>query len=60
MHVRDIIATSSINQVEVPYRLVIKNYDKIGSGAKQMADDFISETFQVTGWRSSLLRSSQD
>jgi RNAse (barnase) inhibitor barstar len=37
----DSIAHGSINQVEVPYRLVIKNYDKIGAGAKQMADDFI-------------------
>jgi hypothetical protein len=37
----DSIANGSINQIEVPYRLVIKNYDKIGAGAKQMADDFI-------------------
>ena len=37
----DSIANGSINQVEVPYRLVIKNYDKIGAGAKQMANDFI-------------------
>ena len=26
---RDSISTGSINKVEVPYRLVIKNYDKI-------------------------------
>lgn len=38
---RDSIATGSINAVEVPYRLVIKNYDKIAPSAKQMADDFI-------------------
>jgi RNAse (barnase) inhibitor barstar len=38
---RDSISTGSINQVEVPYRLVIKNYDRIGSGAKEMADDLI-------------------
>jgi RNAse (barnase) inhibitor barstar len=37
----DSIANGSINQVEVPYRLVITSYDKIGAGAKQMADDFI-------------------
>ena len=37
----DSIAGGSINQVEVPYRIVIKNYDKIGGGAKQAADDFI-------------------
>lgn len=38
---RDSISTGSINQVEVPYRLVIKNYDRIRSAAKTMADDFI-------------------
>jgi RNAse (barnase) inhibitor barstar len=38
---RDSISTGSINQVEVPYRLVIKNYGKICSAAKRMADDFI-------------------
>jgi RNAse (barnase) inhibitor barstar len=37
----DSIATGSINQVEVPYRLVVRNYDKIGAGAKKMTDDFI-------------------
>jgi RNAse (barnase) inhibitor barstar len=37
----DSIAAGSIHRVEVPYRLVIKNYDKIGVGAKQMADKFI-------------------
>ncbi|MGA7077779.1 MAG: barstar family protein [Terriglobales bacterium] len=38
---RDSIAGGSINQVEVPYCLVIKNYDKISGEAKRMADDFI-------------------
>jgi RNAse (barnase) inhibitor barstar len=38
---RDSIATGSINAVEVPYRVVIKDYDKIGLLAKQMADDFV-------------------
>ena len=38
---RDSISTGSINQVEVPYRLEIKNYDRIGTAAKEMADDFI-------------------
>jgi RNAse (barnase) inhibitor barstar len=37
---RDSIATGSINGVEVPYRLVIRNYDKIALSTKQMADDF--------------------
>jgi RNAse (barnase) inhibitor barstar len=38
---RDSIAHGSINAVEVPYRLVIKNYDRIGPSAKEMVDDFI-------------------
>jgi len=38
---RDSIATGSINSVEVPYRLVIQNYDKIAPPARQMADDFV-------------------
>jgi RNAse (barnase) inhibitor barstar len=38
---RDSIGAGQINQIEVPYRLVIANYDKIGPAAKQMADDFI-------------------
>jgi RNAse (barnase) inhibitor barstar len=38
---RDSIATGSINTVEVPYRLVIQNYDKIAPSARQMADDFV-------------------
>ncbi len=38
---RDSIATGSINRLEIPYKLVIKNYDKIGAGAKVLADDFI-------------------
>ena len=37
----DSIAHGSINEVEVPYRLVIQNYDSIGAGAKKMAYDFI-------------------
>jgi RNAse (barnase) inhibitor barstar len=37
----DSILGGNINKVEVPYRLVIQNYDSIGAGAKGMADDFI-------------------
>ena len=37
----DSIAHGSINEVEVPYCLVIQNYGLIGAGAKKMADDFI-------------------
>jgi RNAse (barnase) inhibitor barstar len=38
----DSIRGGSINQVEVPYRLVIKSYGMIGPKAKPMADQFIS------------------
>jgi RNAse (barnase) inhibitor barstar len=38
----DSIATGSINEVEVPYALVITNYDMIGPNARKMADDFIN------------------
>ena len=37
----DSIETGSINTVEVPYRLVIKHYESVGSDAKQMASDFV-------------------
>jgi RNAse (barnase) inhibitor barstar len=37
----DSIATGSINEVEVPYRLVIRNYGAIGAGARKMAGDFV-------------------
>jgi hypothetical protein len=38
----DSIRGGSINQVEVPYRLVIKSYERVGLGAKPMADSFIN------------------
>ena len=38
---RDSIGTGSVNAVEVPYRLVIQNYDKIGPSARQMVADFV-------------------
>jgi RNAse (barnase) inhibitor barstar len=37
----DSIANGSINEVEVPYRLVLKNYDLISGEAKKMTDDFV-------------------
>jgi RNAse (barnase) inhibitor barstar len=37
----DSIAGGSINEVEVPYRLIIRNFDLIGAGAKKMARDFV-------------------
>ena len=38
----DSISGGSINQVEVPYTLVIKDYDRMGPLAKAMTDNFIS------------------
>ena len=38
---RDSIKTGGINAAAVPYRLVVKNFDKVGDGAKQIAADFI-------------------
>jgi RNAse (barnase) inhibitor barstar len=37
----DSISGGRINAVEVPYRLVIRNYDSIASDVKVMADDFV-------------------
>ncbi len=37
----DSIAAGQINQIELPYSLVIRNYDLIGAGAKQIASDFV-------------------
>lgn len=38
----DSIQSGSINQVEVPYRLVIKSYERVDPNAKPMADRFIN------------------
>lgn len=38
----DSIRGGSINQVEVPYRLVIKSYESVGPDAKPMADSLIN------------------
>ena len=38
----DSIRGGSINQVEVPYRLVIKSYERVGPDAKPMADRLIN------------------
>ncbi len=37
----DSIANGEINKVEVPYRLVIINFDSIGVDAKKMGSDFV-------------------
>ena len=38
----DSIETGQINAIEVPYHIVIRNYDRIGSGAIKIATDFVS------------------
>jgi RNAse (barnase) inhibitor barstar len=38
----DSISGGSINRVEVPYKVVIKSYDKIAPQAKEMTDRFIN------------------
>lgn len=38
----DSISGGSINQVEVPYRSLIRNYDRIAPDAKAMADSLIN------------------
>jgi RNAse (barnase) inhibitor barstar len=43
----DSIATGSINEVEVPYKLVIKHYDQICGEAKRMTDDFVELIHEI-------------
>jgi RNAse (barnase) inhibitor barstar len=38
----DSIETGQINAIEVPYCIVIRNYDRIGSGAVKITADFVS------------------
>jgi RNAse (barnase) inhibitor barstar len=38
----DSIRGGSINQVEVPYRLVIESYERVGPDAKPMVDSLIN------------------
>jgi Barstar (barnase inhibitor) len=37
----DSIGAGQINKIEVPYRLVIRNFDLIGPGAIKMANHFV-------------------
>jgi hypothetical protein len=37
----DSIAARQVNKIEVPYRIIIRNFDLIGAGAKKMASDFV-------------------
>jgi RNAse (barnase) inhibitor barstar len=43
----DSIANGSINQLEVPYRLVIKHYNQIRGEAKRMTDDFVDLIHEI-------------
>lgn len=38
---RDSIETGKINAIEVPYRIVIKNFDRVSAGAQQMTRDLV-------------------
>jgi RNAse (barnase) inhibitor barstar len=37
----DSIAGGRINKIEVPYRIVISNYERVGAGARQEAERFV-------------------
>ena len=39
---RDSIGTGDINLIEVPYRLLLKNYDQIGQAVKCDVDHFVN------------------
>ena len=36
----DSIVGGQVNKIEVPYRIVIRNYEQVGAGARQMAESF--------------------
>ena len=38
---RDSIVAGRINKIEVPYRVVLRNYAKIDAGVKGLTDDFV-------------------
>jgi RNAse (barnase) inhibitor barstar len=46
---RDSIATGQINQIEVPYRLVITNLDMASPALKELADHFIDLLHELHG-----------
>lgn len=41
---RDSIETGQINAVEVPYRIVIKNFDRVSAGTQQMTRDLLTSS----------------
>jgi RNAse (barnase) inhibitor barstar len=43
----DSIAIGSINAIEVPYRIVIKNFDLIAGAAVRMTTDFVDLIFEI-------------
>ena len=46
---RDSIAAGRINRIELPYCVVIQNYDLIGQGARGMATDFVELIRELKG-----------
>jgi RNAse (barnase) inhibitor barstar len=47
----DSIAAGSINAVKVPYRLVIKDYDRTVGDAKKMVDDLVGLIHDIAARR---------
>jgi len=43
----DSIETGDINTIEVPYKLIIKNSDSIGEGARRMTSDFVDLIHEI-------------
>jgi RNAse (barnase) inhibitor barstar len=46
---RDSIGAGQINIIEVPYRLVFSNYDKIHPAVKEQAEHFIDVIHELAG-----------
>jgi len=44
----DSIAAGSINAIEVPYRIVIRNFDLISGEAERMATDFVDLILEIS------------
>jgi RNAse (barnase) inhibitor barstar len=44
----DGIETGSINQIEVPYQLIIRHSASVGEGAKKMVSDFVDLIHEIS------------
>jgi len=43
----DSIETGNINEIEVPYRLIITNSASVGEGARKMVNDFVDLIHEI-------------